>query len=630
MIDFKLFPELPLVVLDKNQNWTGEPASIVYWEDIGSDSNAVYLPLLVDKFGGELKRSYIRRVDRLAHQVVNGSSVIDTLRDENGFSFWWMSLLSEKSPWKSDEIFTVFRAMLLEELLMGFEGNEVFLLSRDAKLIKWFSEVTKKLGKNFTCQSPLGKKTVIRFLWRRQLPKAILSILFMLRQVGRCRKALFSKPVVKRKIEARHSNICTIIDYSVGFEPNKLAEGQIKSKYWGELLDKVVRNSASINWITWFIPSKDYPSLSALLKARAQYNRESESNRLLVFEEFFSFEVLFRSIKRYIELRKRAPSFRDVVNCPSDVMVFLEDDWNESFKGIVATDACIRYSILEEALSVIPEVSYDRGRAIYLYENQAWERALNFIWKQNSSHPLFGFQHVSGKFYDLRPFDGTDSEEWNVYDESPLPDKVIVTGKGAYEDLVGYGFPEDIAYIAESLRSLYLNNINFDVLQEKKNTTQKTLLVVTDYLSTATRAQLKLLSEAWYCVGENFESIIVKPHPSCPVEDILEEYELVHEDKIIVESRALDKLWASADMVYTSNVTGAALESAYMQLPTLICYSSGSFNMSPLRGNDSVSFIASAFDFEKAIATVSSSSIPNNYMCLDPSLDKWRTLLNFS
>ncbi|MDA0119787.1 TIGR04326 family surface carbohydrate biosynthesis protein [Vibrio sp. T11.5] len=629
MIDFKLFPGLPLVVLDKNQTWTGDSANIIYWEDVGSDINVVYLPLLVDKFGDELKRSYISRVDRLAHKVVNGSSTIDTLRDKNGFSFWWMSLLSEKSPWKSGEMFSVFRAMLLEELLSGFEGDDVFLVSHDTKLIKWLSKITEKCEKSFTHQSPLGNKTSTRFLWKRRVPKTILSILFVLRQISRCRKSLFSKPAVKPITDKNYSNICTIIDYSVGFEPNKLTEGQLQSKYWGELIDKITHNSASMNWITWFIPSKEFPSLSALLKAKAQYSRQS-NNRLLVFEEFFSFKVLCRSIKRYIELRKKAPNFRDIIGCSSDVMVFLEDDWSESVKGIVATDACIRYSILEEALSALPEITSGQGTAIYLYENQAWERALNFIWKRNSSHPIFGFQHVSGKFYDLRPFDGTESERWNAYDESPLPNKVIVTGEGAYKDLVAYGFPKERVYIAESLRSLYLKKFNFNALSERNNTNLRTLLVVTDYLSSATRAQLKLLSEAWHDVDESFDSIIIKPHPSCPVEDILEEYDLAHEGKIVVEKRSLDKLWSEADIVYTSNVTGAALESAYMQLPTVICYSSESFNMSPLRGNDSVSFIASALELKKAITGVNSSSIPNNYICLDLSLDKWRKLLNFS
>jgi surface carbohydrate biosynthesis protein (TIGR04326 family) len=298
---------------------------------------------------------------------------------------------------------------------------------------------------------------------------------------------------------------------------------------------------------------------------------------------------------------------------------FLREDWKSSICGVAAIDACFKFSLLEEAIDAfsITDVS---GKGIYLYENQGWERALTYLWQKKCSQEIYGFQHVSGKFFDLRPYDGF---EGGAYVEAPLPDKIIVTGESAYKSLEQFGYPTKKLVIAESLRNLYLGKLD----SVERSSEIRTLLVVTDYLKQATDYQLRILTESWEAIERNFSKVIVKPHPNCPVDEILSKYGIAREAIIDVDNRSLDKIWCEVDVVFASNVTGAALESAYIALPTLVSLSADSFNMSPLRGIKGVSFVCSGENIEKVLTDLTSPELPCNYLCLNQSLRLWEALL---
>ncbi|TGA73360.1 hypothetical protein VFES401_01225 [Aliivibrio fischeri] len=618
MIKCRLNSKLPLVILDKEEKWNEQSANVVYWADIGAEKDCFYIPLLVEQYSDELKAEYIELIDHLGYSEINGISLKDALKQKEGFSFWWMTLLSEKSPWKSDDIYAVFRALILKRLIENFAGDKIVVQSNNKKLIEWIRAFTEK--KEIVVEL-VSFPQRFSFDWKKQLPQSMLALVYLFRTIFTCKGQLFNFKEKLIQTDFKKS-INTIISYSDNLNAIEFQKGKVVSGYWGKLDEEIISQGSLIQWLMLYAPTKDFPTFKSIIKARDDGFNDSEQSVLFV-EEFLSFRVIVKIFRRYLKLRKSASAYHSLIDDKSSVLFFLSKDWDSSVRGIAAMDACIKYSLFEAAVSSLPIID-NIGKGIYLYENQAWERALVHLWKQASKQELFGFQHVSGKFYDLRPFDGYGSNRQLTYNNAPLPDKVVVIGQAAVNDMVSFQYPEERVVIAESLRNLYLASLN---KKAQIKTEIKTLLVVTDYLESVSDEQIKLLAESWSIVEKLFSKVLIKPHPNCPVDKILQKYELARKNLITIEFQSLESLWVNADVVYASNVTGAALEAAYMDLPTLVHLDGGFFNMSPLRGVEGVSFVATVKDFTMALNDLNIPQIPSDYMCLDLSLKKWASLL---
>jgi surface carbohydrate biosynthesis protein (TIGR04326 family) len=621
MIKPKFHPDYPLVILDEGKSWEGEEVNIIYWADIGSRDDCLYIPLLVDQYGGDLRAKYIELIDCFGRSEINGESLRESLKQKEGFSFWWMTLLSEKSPWKSGEIYTSFRALMLNQLIQYYQGGKVIVISDNKKLFRWISAQSSTAGKDIEFVAARFSKGIMRLSLKRLLPHTLLAFMYFIKMIVTCRAVLFDFKRIQPSSDPQ-ARIITLIGYSDSLE---FKDGRVFSGYWGKLGEHLLSHDVQVQWLMLYVPSRGFPSLKSAIKARDN-NFNDTAQKVLFVEEFITFRVLRKALLRYFKLRHSTSKYYSLMDDKSSVLSFLAKDWASSTKGLAAIDACIKYSLLEETLNNLP-ITGNSGKGVYLYENQAWERALTYLWKQVSKQELFGFQHVSGKFYDLRPFDGFGKKGKLTYDEAPLPDKVVVTGSAAARDMFLAQYPEERIVVAESLRNLYLNDLVKRSRADKVLKDSGTLLVVTDYLESVTDYQLKILAESWDCVDSRFSKVIVKPHPNCPIDSILKKYAIENKTIIEVEECPLNQLWSSVDVVYASNVTGAALESAYINIPTVVSLSGGSFNMSPLRGVEGVIFVATARDFKASLACLTLPKIPNDYLCLDSDLKKWDALL---
>ena len=609
----------PIIILDGESSIEHDDVNLIHWSSSKINKKEVSIPLLVDQYGSELKCMYIELISTLGESKIEGASLKDALKNEEGFSFWWMTLLSEKSPWKSPNIFNVFKILVLKELLDSYEGKLITIKSDDQKLIKWvIAEKKESLTKVEVIRSEKRK-----FTSRSLLPQAVFALLYLARTIIRFKEAFFSNKISMPSTPHKNK-INTVFSYSANLNFDEFSKGRIESGYWGPLNELLISCGHSLQWLMIYIPTKEFPTFSSVISKRNEcFNDGNKNNSVMFLEEFLSVKLIIKSVILYYKIGKASAPYRNIITDNSNPLCFLYDDWNDSFKGRSAIDSCMKYSLLEAAINELPERNIDDS-GIYVFENQAWERALAFLWKKKFKQRLIGFQHVSGKFYDLRPFDAYGANA--TYSDAPLPDFVAVTGEAARNDMLSFGYPENRVVIVESLRNLYLKDITKSSFRMNFNT----LLVVTDYQQSATEQQIKLMSESWGIIKKNFEKVIIKPHPACRIEPILQEFNLDNEVLIRIENRSLNLLWEESDMVYTSNVTGAALESAFMGLPTLVHLGSDTFNMSPLRGVDGVKFVTRLTEFEDAINNVSVPNISDKFLCLDKRLLNWTNLLQIS
>ncbi len=89
---------------------------------------------------------------------------------------------------------------------------------------------------------------------------------------------------------------------------------------------------------------------------------------------------------------------------------------------------------------------------------------------------------------------------------------------------------------------------------------------------------MRILEEAFQFFSINV-SIIVKPHPNCPI--IAEDYPNL---SMKISMNSIPTLLKDCDVAYTSNVTSAAIDAYYSNIPVISVLEPGNLNMSPLRG----------------------------------------------
>ena len=75
---------------------------VFYWTGhYETDSHRSILNILEEN-SNLLRDQYLTFVQDLGQLQVGEKKLVDHLEVEPGFSLWWMSIIAEKSPWKSD------------------------------------------------------------------------------------------------------------------------------------------------------------------------------------------------------------------------------------------------------------------------------------------------------------------------------------------------------------------------------------------------------------------------------------------------------------------------------------------------------------------------------------------------
>ena len=109
---------------------------------------------------------------------------------------------------------------------------------------------------------------------------------------------------------------------------------------------------------------------------------------------------------------------------------------------------------------------------------------------------------------------------------------------------------------------------------------------------------------------------IVKPHPACMI--AVSDYPRLSME---MKQESLGVLFQECDVVMTSNNTSAAVEAHQLGLPVIQVLDGHQFNLSPLRGNDSVFFVKSASELKEVFMTsFISHSNPVTYFYLPERL----------
>lgn len=612
-----------IVVLDEGASWENQAGRIAHWADMDVPDGHISIPLMVEKQSDDLRTEYLRWIHDLGEHQIDGRSLREHLELDKNFSFWWMTLIAEKSPVKSPGIYMIFKLRVLEQLYSFSDNRGIVLCSGNRILHRILSDWCQKIGHPYRWVKPQVSHTssfTVRKMFRR-LPHIIHAIVFLFRKLWTVRLLL-----AKAKISSKNNHQITIVTYFPNIDQQLAEQGIFRSRYWEDLHSLLDKGRFTVNWV-WIYAKSDECSFKEAVELRQQFVNNAKGKAYYYFiEEFLSFQSLMVSLKFYLRLLKainKLKSIRNQFHFTNSSLNFFDvmaQDWKLSLMGVVAMNGCLQLANFQNLAKQLPH----QELGLYVWENQPWERALIWAWKNEGHGKLIGFQHAILKPLNLRSFEDRKSYKLSI-DPPLLPDILAVSGNRALRQLNEVGFPEEKLKVVEALRYMYLAE---DVSQKRNNNNLefRVLLVVTGYSVSETSTQLDLLAKAGAKGAlKNYDKVLIKPHPYCPVDRIISG--LFPDVNFVVVNKPLKNLWSDVSMVYTANSTAAAVEAAWKGLPVIISVPNDSINLSPFYGLPGVTHVSTVDEFVRGLNFSQTLSDYPDFLCLENELPRWANLL---
>ncbi len=624
-----------LVVWDRDDNPPPRTEALVYWRRFEQSEGVSSVPRYLEEHADRLKRKYLAFIHELGEHRVAGRRVIDHLDAGDGFSFWWMTLLAEKSPFKSPRIYDCLRLLALEEILLADRPGTMTLVSSDRALVQAISRLCRNMVIPFRSEQLRGtdkERTTLRVVYET-LPSWLRGLLSL-------RHTLRRWPLRRVGVPRWHSapHDVLICSYFIHLDQGRCAQGNFYSRQW-EGLPKFLRdNGRNTNWIQLFLVSEAVPNIETGIDWVKGFNQDAANQGLHTFLE--SYVTLprvahaFRLWLWLVRVKWRLRNIRSAFNVSgSNVWLWpvLGGDWDSSLDGPAAISNCLAITLFDAALAAMPR----QHQGLYLYESQAWEKALLRAWRRHGHGEIIGVQHSTVPYWHLYYFDDPRSLRAGGICPLPLPDSIAVNGAVAREAFAGCGHPDAKLIEVEALRYLYLYKAAGEAYRgstrsgRQRGSEPLQVLVVGDMIAASMDSLLSLLQDAVRQISPGYE-FTLKPHPGYAV-DLSRFPDLA----ITRTNESLSKVLCDYDVVLAANGTSAAVDAYVAQLPVIVALDGRSLNLSPLRGRPGASFISTPQELVRALESAAGGLAADersheDFFFLSPDLRRWRQMLEKS
>ena len=601
----------------------------VLWSSFedGDSTNSLSIPKLVEEHADELRARYLAWLYELGETHIQGRRIVDHLELRPGFSYWWMTLLAEKcnfakSPHIDDAIkFLAFKSWAAEQ-----STDCVALVTSKEPLAECIRSWCTNAGISFEWQRLPPKSEPVSWLKRvyQFLPHALQAFVWLILYMI---KRWPLKGVGLREWRQSEGRI-TFVSYMFNLIPDAVKNGQFKSRYWAHLPDELLREGCKENWLHLYVNDPLlHPNARKAANIIRMFNANGQGAQVHVtLDAFLSWRVAFKALREWLQVRRIIMQFQNIPITDGNAVINLwplfKDDWSRSFDGREALSIILDVHLYESALKELPK----QRIGVYLLENQGWEFALINAWRSAGHKHLIGVAHSTVRFWDLRYFFDPRSYVPTGNNDLPLPDMVATNGTVMMEAYVGGGYPVSKLVEVEALRYLHLVETGF--VKDTSPDIRKPLisiLVVGDFLSRNTQLQMHLLERAAGALPENMR-IIVKPHPGCPISS--EDYPNL---RMEISAAAIADLLRSADIVYSSNTTSAAVDAYCAGVPVICALDPATLNLSPLRGRLGAFFASTPEELASmlifAAGAPSFAGRHQDFFALNQKLPRWKALL---
>ncbi len=626
-----------LIIIDQNNYKKIVPKKnelILFWDtkkDLNT-KNCFSILNFIENNSDYIKKIYLNWIDSIGNSQICRKPISEILDVRGKYKAWWHSYFIEKSNYEnSPHINDVLKLIALQEWIKDHSVKEIIFFSHNKKLTKCLNKfcINKKINFKWEKTKIINKIKITKSFLKKLLPYEIRAFYFF------ARKTIYSFKFRKSNCEncKKINSPVLFVDYFFNMEKLSFYEGEFKSLYWGDLVNKLIKESINSQWLHLSVgldqKKNIFCNTKQILEKLKLFNQSSTNlqNHTLL-DGLFDFWIFFETIIDWFYLRKKGIEINLKRNIPSlkelDLWPLFDDEWQDSIKGVAAISNCYNFNLFDRAFK-----KYNQNtKLVYLFEGQAWEYIMIQAWRKNQNGKVIGYSHASICYWDLRKFFSSNTIRNPLF---PFPDKFALNGNLAKSVFCFNELDSSKIIELEATRYLYINKYksNKNILLKRKsglNSHKKVLLVLFDYHEKFIKNQLEIISEVRNYLEEHY-LVKFKPHPAKI--DLLKalnksNYEII-EDSIL-------SVISDVDFVFTSNTTSAALECVCLGKPVICLCDNNELNLSPLRDVQGTLFVYNSGQLEQGLRHFDSKEdgyqkINNDFFYLNKNFPRWMDLL---
>ena len=584
----------------------------------------------VETHADALRQKYLAWVHDVGESRIGGRRLVEHLALEKEFSYWWTTLLVEKSPWKSPSVTDAIRLLAFEELVSEHRPLKIRVISANRSIREAVGGLCRSLGISYTSPRIRGKR--LQNITARDayhaLPQMVQALIGLIRHVGR-----------RWRFRRKHATVWFDTDRAVFFcsyfihlDEKLGGKGRFYSRQW-EVLPRLLHDSGyHTNWLQHYIQSPVVPTTRVARDWVDSFNRRSEEEGCHAFlDGYMSWKILFRVLSRWCKLvlvtwRLHGQQLRSNFQPrASNISLWpvMRRDWYASLIGSVATENLLWIELFDAALREIPL----QQQGLYLCEGQTWERALIHSWRKHGHGRLVAVAHSTVRYWDLRYFSDNRTLLSEETYSMPQPDFTALNGKAAVDAYLNASFPKNAIVECEALRYGYLSDLRSRRSSRRTLRAAIKVLILGDIVASSTEKLLYFLQAAIPRISADM-TFTVKPHPSWAVDPA--NFPAL---RFTVSTDPLAEILGDFDVAYSTSLTSAAVDACFAGLAVVVMQNQNELNFSPLRGRPGVRFVNTAAELAEALQSDAESSAAygglSDFFYLDSDLHRWKRLVGF-
>lgn len=552
-------------------------------------------------------------------------------------SMWWTSLIYERHPRLSPQLYQIYKLACVELWLGEGKASGLEIYGATPQLQQTLMQLGSTLGINCVCHNGRAKMTeqagALRKIYQI-LPAPLRALARLCHWYWTIRRKLPHSANLSAYANADKKS-ALIVTYFPNLDHELAQKGRFYSRYW-EGLHKKLEEQAEIEggqFTRWLFIHFPAPGLTfaEYIELRDKFANTGKDGLSFNFlEEFVTGKELAQALWRWLKLcfasLKQQKQFAQ--NCQTEGSKFnfwpyLRSEWAESMRGW----RCLERCIFNLAFRRYCQLAGPQRWTLFPLENCPWERMLTEAARTVAANgPVFGAQHSTIRPTDFRYFDDPatfSSPECAAFQ----PDIIAGNGNAAIRQWQDNGVPPNRIKTVEALRYLYLaNRIAIDDNQNEAIKPTR-LLIATSFFAGETGFMLALVAQALQTGLLDDFQLILKPHPYLLPTEWLARLPKACAPKITVSTRAIAEELTRGTAVWASNSTTVALEAALAGLPLMVMAANNDFDLCPIQDAKDLLRTANLADVKYCLSNLASPKLESGYLNLDPSLTGWRQLL---
>jgi surface carbohydrate biosynthesis protein (TIGR04326 family) len=550
----------------------------------------------------EKKKNYFR--SKLLKELSNIGKIkyknqkIENYFNIDNFNFWEFSVFRELISYGNSNTIFLLKVIVLDNF---FKNKKIKILNYSSDAL--FANIINQycLKKKFLLISKKKNKKHLDKKLSNYIPNFVKFIIYY------TYIAIFHLRLSRPKqtnASTAFFDIFTHIDFEL------LKKKKFKTGYWKNLPSLLKNFSLNIDWHHLFYRQREtkFPKNAVAYANKISVDR---NNHKIV--DIVTLKDLFFIFNKYCQLYKKTSQLNYFLkkyyeNKDINIYDIFKTDYLNFLTGWRSVKNILYFRSLDNILN--KKRKYKLG--LYIYENQNWEKMLNYFWNKYNHKNLFAVPHNEIRYWDLRYFDLYPS---SFYEKKLKPKNFLINSYPSANIAKLHNFKNQIK--AESIRM-----INFKYKFTKIKNKKMNIFVALDFFENSSRKLISILDknvDKFNHIGK----IYIKKHPANR-----DEYSFTSK-KIFSYDNSIENILPTIDLFIASNSTTAIYYATFNRVPYITYIDNSSINLSPLYPKK-ISYFYDDNSFSRSIKnfTFDKNFQDNYYLHSDINLNKWSLFLN--